>query len=612
MSMDGFINLNKQPGRSSQYAVAAVKRLLHCKVGHCGTLDPRAGGVLPLCLGKATRLAEYVAGGDKLYIGELCFGVETDSYDADGARVAVHSAAHLCAADIEALLPRFCGDIMQVPPLVSALKQGGEALYKKARRGERPELAARPVHIYELQLLDFRPGDPAYATLSVRCGGGVYIRSLAHDLGAELGMGAHLSALSRRRVGQFTLDQAYTVERIAELAAAGDHSFVLPMSACLEHLPPLLVTKQQEKLRLLHGNPLLLPDDAAPCDLCRVEDGRGQLLGIGSVTNSDEGMRLEMRKVLADAKRQIQYSVCAIGNFDGVHLGHRALLERVHQLKRRLGGCSALVTFEPHPLQVILGRAPQLLNAREQKRRLLKGYYDIDSVCTYKFDRELMNLTPAQFVERIIIGDLGAKEVVVGYNFTFGAHGAGTAQTLRELCAARGVNVSVIEEISCRHDVISSSNIRRHLHEGDMRAVNEMLGYWYMMEGEVMLGNQLGRTLGFPTANLLPPEYQAAPPNGVYAVRIVHQGRVYDGVANFGVKPTIGGEIRPLVEAHLFDAQPDLYGEWIQVYFADFLRPEKRFSSLAQLSEQITADSLTARKLLRKMAAQSHLPKPLG
>ena len=180
MNYDGFINLNKDKGYSSQYAVAAVKRLLHVKAGHCGTLDPQAEGVLPICLGKATRLSGLVMGRPKTYIGEICFGEATSSYDAAGDITDTADASHLTAAMVEDVLPKFIGAIAQIPPAISALKQGGVPLYKRARRGEKLDLKARPVMIYDIRLLSFTPGVKAYAKIEVECGQGAYILSLIH------------------------------------------------------------------------------------------------------------------------------------------------------------------------------------------------------------------------------------------------------------------------------------------------------------------------------------------------------------------------------------------------------------------------------------------------
>lgn len=623
--MDGFIDIDKEAGKSSHDAVSELKHLFRpyapagFKIGHCGTLDPAATGVLPIAVGRATRLSQFVMGQEKRYIGEVTFGIETDSFDGQGKRVGETDASFVSAEKLLALLPRFCGRIMQAPPAVSALKRGGEPLYKKVRRGEEVETSPRPVMIYSIDLLEFHAaGSHPKALLTIVCGQGAYIRSLAHDLGAELGCGAHLSALRRTQVGGFRVEDAFTVQQVEALLHQGDDSFFVPMERAVSQLP--LITVPQRALRLAaHGNQVRLRPDEAGSELLerslRACDDQGRLLGVAGLHPTNQGYLLSMDKVLIDAdfydQKQPSLSACAIGNFDGLHLGHRALMEKLYEIKRRLGGSSAVVTFSPHPLTLIRGRAPVLLTGERLKDELLLEHFGVDEIVTLIFDEKLMNSTPQQFVEEVIVKRLGVKEIVVGYNFTYAAQGAGTAETLKEQCRDYGVNVNIIPEVNSRLGTVSSTNVRSHLQAGDLDAVNELLGYWFCMEGEVIHGNHIGRTIGFPTANFMPDEGQAVMTNGVYAGRIAYRGATYDGVINFGVKPTIGGETRPLVEAHLFDVDIDLYEDTIRVYFGKFLRPERKFSGLPELTAQIAADGRQAREFLSRCDAKKHLPKPI-
>ncbi|MCR4963185.1 MAG: bifunctional riboflavin kinase/FAD synthetase [Firmicutes bacterium] len=612
--MDGFINLNKHIGPSSQSAVSALKRLFRVKAGHCGTLDPAAQGVLPVALGSATRLTEYVIGNGKTYRTEIVFGVETDTYDGDGNIVAEADASSLTAGDLHQALLGFCGDIMQTPPAASALKQGGVAAYKRLRRGETVTMQPRPVHIDALQLESFQPGRQARATLRIRCGKGVYVRSLAHDLGALFGVGGHVAALTRLQVGMFRIEQAYTVEQIAAMAAAGDYSFLLPSSYPLAHIPVFTVRDDQRQT-ILYGNPTPIDPYAAAAPLYRIEDSEGCLLAIGTAIRQPDGAcLLQPEKVLQPPPppKGRGYQAVAIGNFDGVHLGHRALLQDLAEQKRLYGGKTAALTFSPHPLAVICGQAPPLLSSDELKKHLICDVYQADDLITLPFDRRLMNAAPEEFFREVLQNKLRAQSVVVGYNFTFAAHGHGTAATLRQLGEAAGMEVRIVGEIAGECGPISSSAIRNHIAKGDMQAANAMLGYWYSLSGVVITGNRLGRTIGFPTANVAPREDLVMPPLGVYAARVLYDGQSFDGVVNFGYKPTIGGENKPLLEAHIFDRDMDLYGREITVALGKFLRPEKRFAGLQQLQRQIDEDSQKARLFLAGQAANCHLPKPIG
>lgn len=605
--MDGFIDLNKQAGESSHHAVAALRRLFHCKAGHCGTLDPQATGVLPLALGRATRLSEYVMGGEKRYIGEIRFGLVTDSYDAQGAVIAETDASFVTAAAVAALLPRFTGTILQAPPPVSALKRGGEPLYKKVRRGEQVVTEPRPVVVYALRLLDFRPdGAHPRCRVEICCGQGTYIRAIAHDLGQLLGCGAHLSALQRTQVGSFTLAGSYTLDEVAALAAAGRTDFLIPMETALRGMPAVTVADEAARL-LAHGNSVLLPEqpDAA---LARVRARDGVLLGIGSVENG----LVTMKKVLTEATRYDPppqpLVACAIGFFDGLHLGHRALMEALYARKREHNGRSAVVTFSPHPLVLVRGSAPEMLTNERLKDDILRRCYAVDEVVTLHFDEALMNSTPEQFVDDVIVGKLGVSEIVVGYNFTYAAQGAGTPQLLREQCAARGVRVTVIDEVRGKYGPVSASSIRRSLRAGDLDAVNEMLGYWFAMDGEA--ARQAGDS-GAPDCVALrfrPGAGQALPVAGVYAGRAAWGSAVHS--CRLALSPDAEGAIRVVVYVPDAAMPPD--SGTLRVWLGAYLRPARAFAGADARRAQLAADRRAAEAFLATVPPNQHLPKQIG
>lgn len=215
--MDGFLVIDKPAGWTSHDVVARVRRLAGQKrVGHTGTLDPDATGVLVVCLGSATRLIEYTDGYRKSYHATIAFGVETDSQDASGAVVAEQDASGITTAAIDAVLDRFRGDILQVPPMVSAVHHEGKRLYELARAGQTVERASRPVTIYSLEVSDLKAGAVARAGLFVECSAGTYIRTLCADLGSAVGVGAHLESLRRTSVGPFSDDQAVSLSALEE------------------------------------------------------------------------------------------------------------------------------------------------------------------------------------------------------------------------------------------------------------------------------------------------------------------------------------------------------------------------------------------------------------
>ena len=301
--MDGFLNLLKPPAMSSGAAVGFVK---HClprgtAVGHGGTLDPDAAGVLPICVGRATRLFDYIVDKRKEYIAELCLGAVTDTQDATGrvlARAVVPDDAQTLLLEA---LPRFIGQIDQVPPAYSAIKRDGRRMYDLARRGEAVELPARRVTVEGIELLEALPG--GRFLLRVTCGKGVYIRTLCHDLGAALGCGGYMSFLLRSRAGIFDVHSAFTPEEV-EAAAREERleGLLLPLDAPLSHLPAVSALPEHHRA-LGNGNPLRpgwYEGDAVESGaVCRVY-AAGRFIGVGEGTQ-DGGVRLRARLSEVDA-----------------------------------------------------------------------------------------------------------------------------------------------------------------------------------------------------------------------------------------------------------------------------------------------------------------------
>lgn len=272
--MDGLLVVDKPAGLTSHDVVARVRRVARMKkVGHAGTLDPLATGLLVLALGQATRTLAYLTDQAKVYEARVRLGQASSTYDAEGELSAPLPGPLPERAQVEAALGAFRGDILQKPPLYSAIKKGGEALYKKARRGETVEVAARPVTIYELHLTEWQPPEVG---LYVHCAKGTYIRSLAHDLGAALGVGGYLSALRRTASGPFTLAQAHPLAAIEPLDPEALAERLLPLGTGLEALPSLHVD-EQAVTALRHGQAL---PAASGEGQCRALDAQGQLVAI--------------------------------------------------------------------------------------------------------------------------------------------------------------------------------------------------------------------------------------------------------------------------------------------------------------------------------------------
>jgi tRNA pseudouridine55 synthase len=292
MRRDGILTLDKPSGLTSHDAVNRVRRATQIRqVGHAGTLDPLATGVLVVCLGQATRISEYLLGHDKAYHATIRLGLETNTYDADGEIVATRDV-NVDRAAVERALAQFAGEIEQVPPMYSAIKRGGQKLYELARQGIEIEREARAVVIRSIELREYRPPD---ATIDVRCSAGTYIRSLAHDLGAALGTGGHLIQLARTAAGPFTIDQAITLPAFEAAAREGQwHRYLRTIDEALSDWP-LVVLAASDRIRALSGAPIFTLKLAGT--RCRAHDEYGQLIALLVFDQKKHWWRAE--KVLA-------------------------------------------------------------------------------------------------------------------------------------------------------------------------------------------------------------------------------------------------------------------------------------------------------------------------
>ena len=280
--MDGILNINKATGMTSHDVVAKIRKLLKQKrVGHAGTLDPAASGVLPICVGQGTRVAEYLSESGKAYQAEITFGIVTDTYDAEGAVIRTTDPSALTLPQIEEALPHFLGPQMQLPPRYSAIKLQGQPAYKRMRAGEEITLTPRPITFYQLNILAWQP---PHLTLAVECSKGTYIRSLAYDLGEHLGYGAHLSSLLRTRSGPFTLSESSTLEQLAEASAQGTiANYLIPADRVLHDYPALILDDATIE-RVLHGNAFPYTESVPQpsTDLARIYDMTGNFVAIAT------------------------------------------------------------------------------------------------------------------------------------------------------------------------------------------------------------------------------------------------------------------------------------------------------------------------------------------
>jgi riboflavin kinase/FMN adenylyltransferase len=290
--------------------------------------------------------------------------------------------------------------------------------------------------------------------------------------------------------------------------------------------------------------------------------------------------------------------VLTIGNFDGVHKGHLALFDKVKERARAIGGQSVVMTFEPHPLKIMRpADGPRLITHTGQKLELIEKA-GIDIIVCVSFDRDFATIPARDFITEILVRKIGIKEIVVGYDYTFGHNRGGDINLLREMGKSLSFIVHIVGPIEIDHILVSSTSIRRMIQEGRLAEAKVLLGRDFEVQGTVVKGHDRGgRLLGFPTANLNP-HGELLPKRGVYAAKLLIDDVLYNGVTNVGYNPTFG-DTGLTVETHVLDYSGDLVGKTIKVRFIQRLRDEKTFESLEELSGQIARDVAQAKEVFR-------------
>ena len=301
---------------------------------------------------------------------------------------------------------------------------------------------------------------------------------------------------------------------------------------------------------------------------------------------------------LNDLEEPLKNPVLTIGNFDGVHKGHLVIFDKVKARAKAIGGQSAVMTFEPHPIRVVKpGNGPPLITPTKQKLDLILDA-GIDVIFCIPFTRQFASISAEDFVQDILVQRLGIKEIVVGYDYTFGFKRQGNIGLLQEMGQKLGFKVHVVDPIRLDSALVSSTSIRELLQEGNLSEAKKLLGRDYQICGTIVKGkNRGGRLLGFPTANLKLID-ELIPKGGVYAVTAIINGKTYYGVTNIGYNPTFGKEALS-IETHLIDFSGDILGKTIRVNFIKRLRDEKTYGSVEELAHQIALDVQDAKELFK-------------
>ena len=293
-----------------------------------------------------------------------------------------------------------------------------------------------------------------------------------------------------------------------------------------------------------------------------------------------------------DEFRALDNAVATTGTFDGVHIGHRTILKRLRESADKHGGESVLLTFHPHPRLVLQPDLDlKLITNLEEKVELLSDC-GVDHLIIHPFTREFSRLSSLEFIRSFMVKGIGVQKLVIGYDHHFGRNREGSFEHLKEFGPVYGFEVEEIPAQDVNHVKVSSTKIRKALLEGDITTSNKYLTQPYRLSGYVVRGNKLGRSIGYPTANIsLEEEHKMIPKDGVYAVkvRVGENAEMHEAMCNIGIRPTVKGTSKT-IEAHLFDYEKDIYGEMVTVFFYKFLREEQKFESVEGLREQLHKD----------------------
>jgi riboflavin kinase/FMN adenylyltransferase len=299
--------------------------------------------------------------------------------------------------------------------------------------------------------------------------------------------------------------------------------------------------------------------------------------------------------------KQVKNPVVTTGTFDGVHLGHQKIINRLREVAKDVNGETVLLTFYPHPRMILFPEDNELklLNTQAEKISLLEKY-GIDHLIIYPFTKEFSRLSSVEFVRDVLVNRIGTHRLVIGYNHHFGRNREGSFEHLCEYGPLYGFEVEEIPAKDIDHIEVSSTKIRNALLKGDVKTAYSYLGHPYSLSGKVVAGKQLGRTIGYPTANIFNDDkYKLIPADGIYAVQVKHNDKLYGGMLSIGENPTVPGKGRS-IEVNIFDFEKEIYGDDATIFFIERLRSEQKFAGLEELKQQLALDKENSLRALQK------------
>lgn len=601
--MDGIINILKPTGMTSHDVVSRVRKKLKIKkVGHTGTLDPNCAGVLPILIGKATRLSDFLMEKDKIYRCQMTFGKRTDTLDSYGKVLEITDNRVFSESLLEKTLKSFIGDIEQIPPKYSAIKINGKKLYEYARNdGKVPEIKKRKVSIYDLKIISY---DHPNLIIDVHCSKGTYIRTLVSDIAEKLGTVAYMSLLIRTKSGNYDIGNAVTIDEINDKIIQKVEDIDLGFKE--------IILTDDEIKSYINGEQIVLSNK----DYCNykndpyvyIKSTRGKKIAISYIRKEDMVIknRLLLYNSLFEYKMKTytefkniskENRVATIGNFDGVHLGHKKLLEEVLSRSKIKNQISSVITFDEKSFDKLLNIKREHLISTSKKLDIFSGM-GIDETYNLIFTNEIRILSCEEFIS-LIKENLNVSMLILGFDAKLGSDQK-NAQEINNIAKKYGIEFVKISELSYKNEKISSSKIRTFIKEGNIEEANYLLDRKFSIDGNIIKGNRIGRKVfDIPTANIEPNFKYIIPKFGVYYCTILIDDKKYKSAVNVGVNPTIKDiEHNMSIEAFVLEFSGNLYDKKVSLEFNKFLRPEIKFETYEHLKKQMDSDIEDVRKML--------------
>lgn len=587
MIQDGFFVLLKPTAFTSNDAIMYLRNRVSLttdrtlKVGHLGTLDPGASGVLPIAVGSATKLFDYLRFSKKVYRAQAVFGKTTDTLDSYGKVISdlrwqsvPKGFEEYLRDNIERVFSSFIGKQEQMPPDYSSKSVNGVRAYDIIRKGEKPNLKPAQIEIYDIKLIDINENR---VTFDLYCSGGTYVRSFVRDLGERLGYPAYMSFIIRKEADGFTLSDAKTLEEIIENP---EKCFIDLKDYAKSLLSIELNDKQSVEMGIknsfaYNGNGLyaLYRNNRlfaiGYCDGKRIKKICGYSEDILPLESYDKNLNPQ------------KIALC-LGYFDSVHLGHQEILSTAG----RLNAIPAVLTFYPS-LKEFFGGGKDLFSF--EKRVELFSKLGVHKILYLPTERSILDLEPKDFLD-LLFRHINISYLIVGENYTFGKNALGNIKDIESYLIGKSSKLIIVKEKLLDNIPISTTLIKNLIVSGDVERASKMLGRTISVKGIVLQGRKDGRKIGFPTININVNNRYLLPKTGVYSSRIRIGKKVYKGVTNLGNHPTFN-DYYLNAETYILDFEGDLYGKIVKIDLLHYLRPIVKFESVEELITQIKKDT---------------------